>query len=341
MRKIMITGGFGFIGSNLIRHWLHKYTVDHVVCLDALTYAAREDHVLEFSALHNNKDRFQHVYVDIRNQVDVRRVVRLMRPDHIIHLAAESHVCRSIDGPKDFIHSNIVGTFNLLEAFRELGNGGRFHHVSTDEVYGELKMDEDELFHERRAYAPRSPYAASKAASDHLVNAWHHTYGLNTIITNCSNNFGPNQHDEKLVPKAILSAIRNQPMTVYGNGNQVRDWLYVFDHCTAIDTAFHNGTSGETYCVGGSMEMSNHQMIRFIDTCVRKVLDRDVNRDLVNTNDRPTDDLRYAINSLKMQSLGWSAFPDKFDEKMRSTVSWYAQRELELQETMADESASV
>lgn len=328
MRKIMITGGLGFIGSNLVRHWLKKYPQDYVMVLDSMTYAAKPQWALEVAITEHGSDRFMHLYCDIAEKQEVRKWMQMMRPHHIIHLAAESHVCRSIDGPKDFVHTNILGTFNMLEAFRELNNGGIFHHVSTDEVYGELVEGETEKFHELRRYAPRSPYAASKAASDHLVHAWHHTYGMNTITTNCSNNFGPNQHEEKLVPKAILAAIHNKPMTVYGSGRQVRDWLYVNDHCAAIDVAFHQGTPGHTYCIGGSMELTNLQMILKVEKVVGRVLDREVVINMKHTDDRPTDDLRYAVNSSKMESLGWSASPETFEGKLSQTVAWYAKREL-------------
>lgn len=321
MRRIMFTGGFGFIGSNLIKHWIRNHPEDYVVVLDSMTYAARPHWALE-TGYTMGKDRFMHLYCDIQEYKEVRRWMMMMQPNHVIHLAAESHVCRSIDGPKDFIHTNILGTFNLLECFRELRNKGRFHHVSTDEVYGELMVDEAEKFHELRPYAPRSPYAASKASSDHLVQAWHHTYGMDTIITNCSNNFGPNQHEEKLIPKTIISAIRNQPMTVYGDGRQVRDWLFVDDHCKAIDTAFHKGFSGNSYCIGGDMELSNLDMIDLVRMAGERVLNRKIELKTVHTDDRPTDDIRYAIDSSKMKSLGWAP-SFEINDNLDKTFAWY------------------
>lgn len=318
MREIMITGGMGFIGSNLVKHWRKKYPDDKITIVDSLTYASREYYVAD--------EEFEFCYLDISKADEVRKAIRVLRPDHIIHLAAESHVCRSIDGPKDFIHTNIVGTFNLLEAFKDLNNGGRFHHVSTDEVYGELCFDEREKFHELRKYAPRSPYAASKAASDHLVQAWHHTYNLATIITNCSNNFGPNQHEEKLVPKAILSCLKDEPMTIYGTGTQVRDWIHVKDHCEAIDVAFHKGFPGHTYCIGGNVEMTNMQMIGKIQLAASIIKGKRCELKLIRTNDRPTDDLRYAVDTGKINKLGWSANINDFSSHLLETVQWYKDR---------------
>lgn len=336
MRTVLITGGFGFIGSNLVRYWLDTHPNDVVFCVDSLTYAARPDYVMRYVKECGIGPRFTHIYADITDQAKVREIMQVIRPDHVIHLAAESHVCRSIDGPRAFIHSNIVGTFNLLEAFRELWAesplGHRFHHVSTDEVYGELDFISpgktcstlgDDKFHEKRAYQPRSPYAASKAASDHLVMAYHHTYGMDAVITNCSNNYGPNQHAEKLIPKTILSLLKKQPMTVYGAGTQVRDWLFVTDHCTAIDTVFHKGVSGETYCVGGERELTNVQVITKVHELMQAIM---INEEIPlkwhHTNDRPTDDRRYAIDCTKIKQLGWTPSRD-FDDLLTLTILWY------------------
>lgn len=329
MRRVMITGGLGFIGSNLVRYWFDKYPDDTVIILDAITYACNHTWTIKYANEPQNRHRFEFVYCDINNKADVRKAIRTLQPDHILHLAAESHVCRSISGPETFVQTNIMGTFNLLEAFREQWgqeSGHRFLHVSTDEVYGELDPDPakwDVMFTENTSYKPRSPYAASKASSDHLVKAWHYTYGMDTVITNCSNNYGANQHAEKLVPKAIRSAAKDTPMTIYGLGNQVRDWLHVNDHCRAIDTVFNKGTTGETYCIGGRKQMTNVDMIATIYRSVAKLLKRPIAIKYTMTNDRPTDDLRYAIDSSKIEALGWSSFPETFESKVDKTVAWY------------------
>lgn len=319
----MITGGCGFIGSNLIQYWRKKYPDDRIVNLDDLTYAARPNYLKDFSIYTEN---YKFVKCNIQDQAHVSRVMQYYKPDHVIHLAAESHVCRSINGPRDFVHTNILGTFNLIEEFRALHptrEAARFHHVSTDEVYGQV--EEPLKFSETSNYSPRSPYAASKAASDMLVKAYKETYGMNTVITNCSNNFGPNQHEEKLIPKAILSFNQNKPMSLYGDGRQVRDWLYVMDHCAAIDTVFHKGTAGETYCVGGDMEMTNRDIVTMVTDICRDTFGYREHSGVVYTNDRPTDDLRYAIDASKIKGLGWHVDTNDFKQHLTTTVKWYAQ----------------
>lgn len=317
MRKIMITGGLGFIGSNLIQHWKRRYEDDFIINVDAMTYAARPKYLEDIS------DKYELAVIDIRNREAVAQTMSHYKPDAVIHLAAESHVCRSIKGPSDFIHTNVVGTFNLLEEFRRLENAGRFHHVSTDEVYGQLAVS-DPQFTESTPYAPTSPYSASKAGSDMIVRAYAHTYGIDTVITNCSNNFGPNQHTEKLVPKTIESIAIGKPMQVYGTGHQIRDWLYVGDHCEAIDLVFHRGKHWETYLVGGDKELTNLELINNVFNAYTSEtgnFDKDLMLDFVNA--RPTDDFRYAIDCSKLKALGWKPNEDKFFENLKKTVRWY------------------
>jgi dTDP-glucose 4,6-dehydratase len=320
MPTIMVTGGQGFIGSNLLVYLRHCYPETKIINLDGFTYAARP-------TLLSKKDQKAVAVekIDIRDQAAVEYAFEKWQPDHVIHLAAESHVCRSITGPKDFVYTNVVGTFHLLEAFRRIWHGNlrghRFHHVSTDEVFGQLG-ERDKAFSECTPVAPRSPYAATKCASDHLVTAYHETYGLDTVITNCSNNFGPNQHAEKLIPKTIESIFHSKPMTVYGAGTQVRDWLYVEDHCRAIDTVFRKGKSGQRYCIGGDMELSNIDIIKRVYE-ISTQMRRNIELKLVHTNDRPTDDFRYAISNLKINKLGWGPSREDFDAHLRFTILWY------------------
>lgn len=315
------------MGSNFVRHVLEKYNDWQVIVLDAMTYAARPEWVHDYFRMYPlARDRFDYVVCDLFNAERTEFIIKSYQPDHVIHFAAESHVCRSIETPRKFLDSNVTGTYNLLEACHKLwgatGNH-RFHHVSTDEVYGELKMDEKELFHEERRYAPRSPYAASKAASDHIVKAFHHTFGMDATITNCSNNFGPNQDLEKLVPKTILSFIRGQEVELYGDGKQVRDWLWVNDHCEAIDTVFHHGTPGETYCVGGETELTNQQIVKQIHQVYSEY--RRVPLNVTYTNKRPTDDRRYAVDVSKIKSIGWKPSKD-LKKNLRATILWYLSR---------------
>ncbi len=326
MRKIhtvIVTGGAGFIGSAVVRQVIQKTDVT-VVNVDALTYAGN----LESLSSVTNNPRYYFEHVDIRNRTEVERIFQQYKPDAVMHLAAESHVDRSIDGPAEFIETNIVGTYTLLEAARQYWQDSGsfiFHHVSTDEVYGSL--GEEGLFSETTPYQPSSPYSASKASSDHLVRAWHHTYGLPVVITNCSNNYGPYQFPEKLIPLVILNATEGKPIPIYGKGDNVRDWLYVDDHATALRQVMENGQVGETYNIGGHNEKTNLEVVRRICEILDDLLPNSEYRphaDLITfVDDRPGHDQRYAIDASKIDAeLGWR--PDEtFDSGLRKTVQWY------------------
>ena len=325
---ILVTGGAGFIGSNFVLDWLAG-SREPVVNLDKLTYAGNPGN---FAAL---RDDVRHIFVhgDIGDTVLVKDLLTRHRPRAIVHFAAESHVDRSIHGPAEFIQTNVVGTFNLLEETRawwqKLPNdersGFRFLHVSTDEVYGSLGMT-DAPFSETTAYAPNSPYSASKASSDHLVRAYHHTYGLPTLTTNCSNNYGPYQFPEKLIPLIILNATRNKPLPVYGDGRNVRDWLYVGDHCSAIREVLLRGRLGEVYNIGGASERANIDVVNTLCAILDRLRPRSSGRyaDLITyVKDRPGHDRRYAIDACKVSSeLGWKP-SETFESGMERTVKWY------------------
>ena len=326
--RILITGGAGFIGSAVIRHGLTA--TDHVlVNLDKLTYAANPDNLADLAG----HPRYVFVQGDIGDARRVREVFDRHRPDAVLNLAAESHVDRSIDGPAPFIDTNIVGTYTLLEAARahreQLPTSDRdrfrFHHVSTDEVFGSLGPEG--RFDETTAYAPNSPYAASKASSDMLVRAWTHTYGLPTLITNCSNNFGPRQFPEKLIPHVVIAALEGRPVPVYGDGQNVRDWLFVEDHAEALFCALAQGRVGETYCIGGGAELPNLDLVRAIlrllDDWLPDSPHRPHERLIAFVPDRPGHDRRYAIDAGKIAAeLGWRP-RTPFDEALRRTVRWY------------------
>ncbi|GFM52605.1 dTDP-glucose 4,6-dehydratase [Pseudomonas cichorii] len=329
--RILVTGGAGFIGSALIRHLIQN-TEHEVLNFDKLTYAGN----LESLSCIATDTRYEFVQADICDQARVRAVLERFEPHAIMHLAAESHVDRSIDGPGDFIQTNIVGTYSLLEAARGYWLAlpeaerrvFRFHHISTDEVYGDLH-GVDDLFTETTPYAPSSPYSASKAASDHLVRAWHRTYGLPVIVTNCSNNYGPFHFPEKLIPLMILNALAGKPLPVYGDGQQVRDWLYVEDHARALLKVVTEGVVGETYNIGGHNEQKNIDVVRGICALLEELAPTrpagvEHFSDLITyVVDRPGHDQRYAIDAGKIEhELGWRPV-ETFDSGLRKTVKWY------------------
>ena len=309
--KILVTGGAGFIGSNFILYWLKKYPGDKIVNLDKLTYAGN---LKNLRAVENNTN-YEFVKGDIRDPKIVNDVIAGV--DVVVHFAAESHVDRSIDRPSDFVMTNVVGTQVLLDA--SLKNKVRFHHISTDEVFGALPLDSKEKFNEETRYGPRSPYSASKAASDHLVRSYFHTYGLPITITNCSNNFGPFQYPEKLIPLAITNALEGKKIPIYGDGLYVRDWLYVEDHCRAIDLVLQKGRTGETYCVGGTTEdLSNLEVAKKILDILGKS-----DAEITFVKDRPGHDRRYAVDFSKInRELGWKPL-GSFDDWLSETVHWY------------------
>lgn len=331
MRTILVTGGAGFIGSAVVRKIITE-TADNVVVVDKLTYAGN---LMSLAPVVQDA-RFAFEQVDICDRAELDRVFSHHQPDIVMHLAAESHVDRSIDGPAAFIETNIVGTYTLLEATRAYWNGlkddpksaFRFHHISTDEVYGDLH-NSGEFFTETTPYAPSSPYSASKASSDHLVRAWQRTYGLPTLVTNCSNNYGPYHFPEKLIPLTILNALAGKPLPVYGNGQQIRDWLYVEDHAKALYRVATSGEPGETYNIGGHNERKNIEVVETICDLLEELAPHKPDglahyRDLITfVTDRPGHDLRYAIDAAKIErELGWT--PDEtFASGMRKTVQWY------------------
>ena len=329
--KILITGGAGFIGSALVRHLIGD-TEHSVLNIDALTYAGN----LESLAMVATDPRYTFQQIDITCYEQLARAIDEYAPDAIMHLAAESHVDRSINGPAAFIQTNIVGTFNILEAARyywsklpiDKKSNFRFHHISTDEGYGGLHGTHD-LFTEATAYAPSSPYSATKAGSDHLVRAWHRTYGLPVIITNCSNNYGPYHFPEKLIPHIILNALSGKPLPIYGNGTQIRDWLYVEDHARALVTVVTKGNVGETYNIGGHNEQKNIDVVECICQLLEELAPNKPTtvkyyRDLiVFVKDRPGHDMRYAIDASKIEhELGWIPL-ETFETGLRKTVLWY------------------
>jgi dTDP-glucose 4,6-dehydratase len=326
--NLLVTGGAGFIGSNLIHHVIDRPEVERLVNLDCLTYAGHLANLEKVSA----HPKYAFEKVDLRDKAAVLAVVQRHRINHVLHLAAESHVDRSITGPGDFVHTNVVGTFNLLEACRAcwLGDANRstpeprFHHVSTDEVYGSLGPTG--YFTETTPYAPNSPYSASKASSDMLVRAYHHTYGLPTVVTNCSNNYGPYQFPEKLIPVVIQSVLARKPIPVYGDGLNVRDWLYVRDHAEALWTVLTRGCTGETYNVGGHNEWANLPIVELICDLVDELapqLGGNSRKLITFVKDRLGHDRRYAIDASKIErELGWVP-AHQFEQGIRETLQWY------------------
>ncbi|MBB3957780.1 dTDP-glucose 4,6-dehydratase [Novosphingobium sediminicola] len=331
--KIIVTGGAGFIGSALVRHLVGE---GHVVqSIDLLTYAGN----LASVKLVENKSNYSFLQADIRDAAAMKQAVSTFQPDRIMHLAAESHVDRSITGAADFISTNVVGTFTLLEAARAYWSGldshgkdsFRFLHVSTDEVYGSLggELGSDELFREDTPYDPSSPYSASKAASDHLAKAWHRTYGMPIVVSNCSNNYGPYHFPEKLIPLTILNALAGRELPVYGKGENIRDWLYVEDHARALDLIAAKGRLGETYNVGGRNERRNIDVVRRICTVLDELVPVEQPREeLIRfVTDRPGHDARYAIDATKLENeLGWRAL-ENFDTGIEKTVKWYLEND--------------
>ncbi|MBR2482916.1 MAG: dTDP-glucose 4,6-dehydratase [Alphaproteobacteria bacterium] len=331
-KTILITGGAGFIGSNFVPYFCEKYPQYKIINLDKLTYAGNLDNLKECDGMEN----YTFVQGDICDADLIEKLFAENDIRGVIHFAAESHVDNSIKGPRAFINTNIVGTFNLLEAARKQWMDApgkvkpgyencRFHHISTDEVYGAL--GETGMFREDTPYAPNSPYSASKASSDFLVRAYHHTFGMNVTTSNCSNNYGPKQHNEKLIPHIISKALAGQPLPIYGRGENVRDWLYVLDHCKAIDLIYHNGKSGETYNIGGRNERNNITIVKTICAILDEKKPRSDGKkyeeQITFVADRAGHDFRYAIDATKLEKeLGWRA-DETFDTGIVKTVEWY------------------
>ena len=324
--RLLVTGGAGFIGSNFVHYWLDNHPEDQVIVLDALTYAGNRENLKDVE----NHPNFHFIQGDVRDRALIATLLRDHQINIIAHFAAESHVDRSILAPDSFIQTNIMGTFTLLEAFREylpqLEARARFLHVSTDEVYGTLAPD-DPPFRETTPYAPNSPYSASKAGSDHLVRAYYHTYNLPTLITNCSNNYGPYHYPEKLIPLICINILLGKSLPIYGDGQNVRDWLYVLDHCRALDTVIQKGTPGETYNIGGNNEVKNIDLVKMLcglmDELAPNLPISPAEKLITFVKDRPGHDRRYAIDASKIKTeLGWQPSVT-VEEGLRETVNWY------------------
>ena len=322
--NVLITGGAGFIGSHVVRFFVNSYPNYHIYNLDILSYAGNLNNLTDIK----NKENYTFIKGDICDKELIKKIFKQYKISRVIHLAAESHVDRSITDPLSFATTNVIGTLNLLQAAKESWKGNYlnnlFYHISTDEVFGSL--DKDGLFSETSKYDPHSPYAASKASSDHFVKSFKDTYGLPVVISNCSNNFGPNQFNEKLIPLVVQNIINNKSIPVYGNGENIRDWIYVDDHVKAINLIFHKGQIGETYNIGGSNELKNIDLIHELINITDSLLDRPkgTSLELINyVSDRPGHDFRYAIDSSKLyRELGWKASKN-FSKNIKKTVSWY------------------
>ncbi len=327
-KTVLITGGAGFIGSHVVRRFVRSYPDYHIVNLDKLTYAGNLANLTDIEHCSN----YEFVKADIIDAQAIQEIFQRVQPDGIIHLAAESHVDRSISNPLEFIYTNVMGTVTLLNAARTLWKdnpeGKKFYHISTDEVYGSL--GDEGFFTEETAYDPRSPYSASKASSDHMVMAWYHTFHVPVVISNCSNNYGPNHFPEKLIPLMIHNILEGKPLPVYGAGLNVRDWLYVEDHAAAIDLIFHKGVIGETYNIGGNNEWKNIDLVKLLCKIMDQKLKREegtANKLITYVKDRAGHDLRYAIDSSKLQKeLGWAPSL-QFEEGLAKTVDWYLANE--------------
>lgn len=337
-KTILITGGAGFIGSHVVRHFVLKYSDYKIINLDALTYAGNLENLVDIEGQPN----YTFVKADIRDEDALEDVFSEFQPDSVIHLAAESHVDRSIADPMAFVNTNVIGTVNLLNAAKKLWNndfeGKRFHHISTDEVFGAL--GDSGYFTEETSYDPHSPYSASKAASDHFVRAYHDTYGLPVVITNCSNNYGPNHFPEKLIPLCILNIINNRPLPIYGDGKYTRDWLFVIDHARAIDTVFHQGKNGDSYNIGGFNEWKNIDLVKELCKQMDDKLGRQAgtSEQLIQfVKDRPGHDLRYAIDATKIKNeLGWEPSVT-FEEGLSKTIDWFLQNQEWLEQVSSGE----
>ena len=342
LKTILVTGGAGFIGSNFIPYFLEKYPEYNIINLDALTYAGNLDNLKEVE----NNPRYKFIKGDICNRELVEYIFNEYDIKGVIHFAAESHVDNSIKNPGVFVETNVNGTYTLIDVaknywieapfkYKDEYKNCRFHHISTDEVYGTLPNDPNVLFTEKTPYAPNSPYSASKASSDMIVRSYHHTYGMNTVITNCSNNYGPKQHDEKLIPTIIRNALNGNPIPIYGDGKNIRDWLYVLDHCKGIDLAYHKGKAGETYNIGGRNERTNI----YIANKICEILDelhpiknnsrlKSYKELITFVSDRAGHDRRYAIDATKLENeLGWKA-DENFDSGIVKTIDWYLRKYL-------------
>ena len=336
-KNILLTGTAGFIGSNFVPYFLDKYPEYNLINLDLLTYAGTLDNLKECE----NNSRYKFIKGDICNRELVEFIFSEYDISGVIHFAAESHVDNSIKNPGVFVQTNVNGTFTLIDvaykywmnkpfSYKEKYENVRFHHISTDEVYGTLSLDPSDLFTELTPYAPNSPYSASKASSDMIIRAYNETYGMNTVITNCSNNYGPKQHDEKLIPTIIRKALSNQNIPIYGDGKNIRDWLYVLDHCKGIDIVYHNGKKGETYNIGGRNERTNLQIVDRICTILDQQVPKADNssyKELITfVEDRAGHDRRYAIDATKLENeLGWKA-DENFDTGIVKTIEWYLRK---------------